>query len=303
MKFTAVPNVFIDLSAHAVADASFKATTLPLLGLLDREYGDASIDNETLKPWVRLAQYLSNLNLNASEGTAYKVIFLTRHGFGYHNACMSRVGEEAWNVSVRCCSDGHWLMYDQRHWSHLDDDGEHSLRDAHLHPEGIKQAEELGRVWAAAVADDLVPCPATVYTSPLARALETTRLVFAPTFKLQERELRPVVKEALRERLTDHTCDQRSRRKWIVETYPNYVIEQGFSEEDELWAADKYETDAEHVSRKQAALEDIFEGDKHLFIAITCHDMAIGAILAVLGLARFKVREGSTIAMLVKAET
>lgn len=148
----------------------------------------------------------------------------------------------------------------------------------------------------------MVPLPGTVYTSPLARCLETTRLVFSDAFKQKGIPLTPIVKELLRERLTDHTCDRRSSRAWIAEHYPNYVIEPGFTEKDELWRSDRWETDAEHTARKQRVLEDIFSTDDQAFLALTVHSYALSAIFEAVGAPMFRVREGTTIAMLVKAE-
>lgn len=190
----------------------------------------------------------------------------------------------------------------QNHWSHLDGDGEIVWADSQLIAEGVEQAKRLGQFWSDSVVNDGIPLPETIYTSPLARCLETTRLVFANVVSEQGREFHPTVKELLRERLTDHTCDRRSSLSWIKEHYPDYVVEPGFSEEDKLWSSSKWETVEEHVARKQQLLEDIFETDKSAFVALMTHSYAISAILRAVGLQEFRVREGSSIALLVKAE-
>ncbi|KAK9441675.1 hypothetical protein VB005_06317 [Metarhizium brunneum] len=147
-----------------------------------------------------------------------------------------------------------------------------------------------------------MPLPGSIYTSPLARCLETTRLVFAKVFQEQGAKFQPMVKELLRERLTDHTCDRRSSRSWIETNYTDYFVEPGFSEEDKLWTGGHWETMDEHAARKQQVLEEIFTTDEHLFVALTTHSYAISAILRTVGLFEFRVREGSTIALFVKAE-
>lgn len=190
----------------------------------------------------------------------------------------------------------------QSHWSHLDGDGKLTWADSHLNEEGIEQARTLSRAWLDAVNNDGVPAPETIYTSPLARCLETTRLVFENLMRERGQTFRPVVKESLRERLTDHTCDRRSSRTWITEHYPDYIIDPDFTEEDELWRADRRETHEEHQARKQQLLEDIFGSDENTFIALTTHSYAISAILGVLEMRQFRVREGSSFAVLVKAE-
>jgi broad specificity phosphatase PhoE len=126
--------------------------------------------------------------------------------------------------------------------------------------------------------------------------------VFAKVFEEQGAQFRPVIKELLRELLTDHTCDRRSTRSWIEENYPDYEVEQGFSEEDKLWTGGRWETFDEHTARKQQVLEDIFSTNQNAFVGLTAHSYAISAILRAVGLPEFRVREGSSIALLVRAE-
>jgi hypothetical protein len=80
------------------------------------------------------------------------------------------------------------------------------------------------------------------------------------------------------------------------------VIESGFSEEDKLWTGESWETMAEHTARKQRVLEEIFSTDDNAFVGLTVHSYAISAILRAVGLTEFRVREGSSFALLVKAE-
>lgn len=114
-----------------------------------------------------------------------------------------------------------------------------------------------------------------------------------------------MIKEALRERWTMHTCDKRRTRTWIVENWGGergFVVEDGFPEEDQLCKVERKETDEEHVERKQAALEDIFESDANAFVSLMVHSYAVRAILAVCKARDFRVSQGSSIAILVKGE-
>ncbi len=147
-----------------------------------------------------------------------------------------------------------------------------------------------------------MPLPGTLYTSPLARCLETTKLVYAPIMAKHGRSFQPLVKELLRERLTDHTCDKRSTRQWITENYPAYVLDEDFEMEDTLWRADRSETNEEHVARKRQLLEDVFTNDKSTFVSLTTHSYAISAILEVVEAPHFRVSEGAMFPLLVKAE-
>lgn len=178
--------------------------------------------------------------------------------------------------------------------------------DAHLVEKGIQQVTELGLLWKTAVGEQKVPVPGTLYTSPLTRCLQTTRLVFGGVVGDGARSTfddlsRPIIKENLRERMTDHTCDRRSLRTWIADSYPDYLIEAGFAERDELWRADRWEPFEEHVARKQAVLEDIFATDENHVVSLTVHTMAIVAILDAVGAPHFRVREGTTVPLVVKA--
>jgi hypothetical protein len=49
-------------------------------------------------------------------------------------------------------------------------------------------------------------------------------------------------------------------------------------------------------------LEDIFSTDEIAFIGLTVHSYAVSAISRAVGLPKFRVREGSSIALLVKGE-
>ncbi|KAK4102360.1 hypothetical protein N658DRAFT_495710 [Parathielavia hyrcaniae] len=173
--------------------------------------------------------------------------------------------------------------------------------DARLTEDGSRLARHLGNLWVEWDAMG-VPLPETLYTSPLARRLETTMLVYEPVMAKHGRSLRPVVKELLRERLTNHTCDKRSSRSWIAETYPEYVLERELEMVDTLWKKDRYETNDEHVARKRRLLEDVFANDKSTFVSLTTHSYAISAILEVVGAPHFRVSERAINPLLIKAE-
>ncbi|OGM51024.1 hypothetical protein ABOM_000256 [Aspergillus bombycis] len=288
-KFKLIPEFFVNYHEIARQSPGSKVTTQPSLGLIDQPYStptNTQPDAEPKKPWERFAEYINQLNAESPDSVTYKVIYLTRHGLGIHNAFEAKVGREAWN----------------NYWSHLDGDGTISWVDAKLTEAGIQQAEALSQFWTDAVTMEKVPLPEALYTSPLARCLETTRLVFSQPMEQSGEQFQPVVKELLRERLTDHTCDKRSTRTWIAGHHPSYLIEPGFSEEDLLWSPDRWESVEEHVARKQKVLEELFAEDSSSFISLTVHSYAISAILRACGHEEFRVREGSTIALLVRGD-
>lgn len=65
-------------------------------GLINQTYPGSATGNTT--QWQRFAQVVDSLNANAELNTAYKVLFMGRHGEGFHNAAESYYGTPAWNV-------------------------------------------------------------------------------------------------------------------------------------------------------------------------------------------------------------
>lgn len=58
-----------------------------------------------------------------------------------------------------------------------------------------------------------------------------------------------------------HTCDKRSPRTYITEMFPQFEIEAGFTEADELWRSGDRETEQELTARLGEALDEIFRED------------------------------------------
>ncbi|EEY16612.1 phosphoglycerate mutase family protein [Verticillium alfalfae VaMs.102] len=88
-RFTILPDYFVDYEQVAAQDPSGKATTQPNLGILDREYPEIEIPGT---PWERLVTNVTRLNAESKGDVKYKVLFLTRHGLGYHNVQQAKVG-------------------------------------------------------------------------------------------------------------------------------------------------------------------------------------------------------------------
>jgi broad specificity phosphatase PhoE len=176
--------------------------------------------------------------------------------------------------------------------------------DSFLAEEGIQQAHQLSALWSDLVDTHNAPLPQSHYVSPLARCLQTSSFVFKPLMASHDAEFSPLVKENLRERWTMHTCDKRRPRSWIEENWADkgYRIEDGFQEDDQLGRSERAETNAEHMQRKQKALEDIFDTDQGQFLSLTIHSIAIRTIFTLCGAPPYRVREGSSVGLLVKGE-
>ena len=99
--FQVVPGVFLDFSTIQHSYPGDRVPTQPDFGLLPRAYPSDHHRDDKRKPWERLAAYVRSLNEDSPDGTAYKVLFLTRHGFGVHNKKHDEVGTEAWDVRAR----------------------------------------------------------------------------------------------------------------------------------------------------------------------------------------------------------
>ena len=74
-------------------------------GLINRSYpADALYDpNHVKTQWQRFANQIFRLNLESPSNIQYKLLFLGRHGEGYHNAAQTYYGTPAWNVSAHTC--------------------------------------------------------------------------------------------------------------------------------------------------------------------------------------------------------
>jgi len=113
------------------------------------------------------------------------------------------------------------------------------------------------------------------------------------------------VKELLRETNGVHSCDRRSRKSVIAQRHPGYEIEEGFTEEDELWDPVYRETDEAHTYRASLLLDDILSrvrSEDGSYISLTAHGGMINAVLRAIRHRQFQVKVGSAIAVLVKAE-
>lgn len=83
---------------------------------------------------------------------------------------------------------------------------------------------------------------------------------------------------------------------------PGWKFEEGFTEKDELWQADKGETSAHQVARSKAVLDDVFTNDGSTWISVTSHSGEIAALLTALNHRAFGLSTGQIIPVLIKAE-
>lgn len=82
-----------------IADADQVASNF---GLIPRSYdSDAEFDPDGRRTqWERFEYQINKLNEESGPDTSYRLLFLGRHGEGYHNVAERRYGREAWDVSI-----------------------------------------------------------------------------------------------------------------------------------------------------------------------------------------------------------
>lgn len=239
--------------------------------------------------WQTLAKRIEELNLEAPVGVSYKVVFLARHGIGWHNVAETKYGTDDWN--------------DQ--YSKLDGaDGLHWV-DARLTPEGEEQAKSVAAHWARQHRSLGMPVPESFYCSPLIRCLQTARTTHAgPEWGPDgSNRYRPVIKEKLRETYGVHTCDRRSPKRAIQVRFPECVFEDGFSELDLLWSAEERETPEQQDLRLRECLDEIFATDNNTWISVTAHSGTSRAIMKILEFPReWRLKPGEMVPIAVEAQ-
>ncbi|KAI4844605.1 phosphoglycerate mutase family protein [Aureobasidium sp. EXF-8845] len=282
--FSILINIFKQALADTDADTFDYAKEN--FGLIQQSYpSDASFEDvDEATPWQRLEHYIRELNKNAENGVEYKVLYLGRHGQGYHNAAETRYGTKLW--------DSYWAKQEGDEYAHW--------ADSHLTPLGEQQALDVHAFWTSALTQAKVPAPETYYTSPFYRCLQTSWLSFHNLSLPEDKPFTPIVKELLRETNGVHTCDRRGPSSIIRKDFPSYTLEPGLPETDVSWTPGYREKPAEHILREHLCLEEIWEGDEKQFLSVTAHSGTIAAVLGAVGHRRFALPTGGVIPIAVK---
>lgn len=241
-----------------------------------------------LKPWEEMLTDLRKLNKDAEgSGVVHKVLFLGRHGQGYHNLANLKYGEKAWN----------------EHWLKTYGDGEIVWApDPELTELGNAQAKDNYHQFKIELADGL-QVPSKWYSSPFRRSVDTLIGTWGEIVDLKD--VRPLIKEDLRETIGVHLCDKRSSKSVIADKYVDrgFTIEEGFEEEDVYFKNDYREKVWEQALRQNKAFQYIFENTSadDDIISVTSHSGSIRTQLMVLGHRPFAIGTGGIIPVFVKA--
>ncbi|OCK75126.1 phosphoglycerate mutase-like protein [Lepidopterella palustris CBS 459.81] len=291
IKYTTIKGYFLQ-SEDSTDSSTFNFKTNNF-GLINRSYEtDGSGDAEVRKTqWQRFVRYVEYVNEESGEGVWFKVLFMGRHGQGWHNVAEDKYGTPAWDC----------------YWSKLDGADGITWADADLTELGEKQAEGVSEFWKShlTVEGGGIPVPQSYYLSPLTRAIRTAEITFAGLELPESAPFKPVVKELLREAIGVHTCDRRSTATHILGAFSSSLaltLEPHFSETDPLWTADLREPDSALKVRMATLLDDVFTHDDSAFVSFTSHSGAIGMLLEALGHRKWNLQTGEIIPVFVRAE-
>ncbi|KZM27373.1 putative phosphoglycerate mutase pmu1 [Ascochyta rabiei] len=297
-RYTVQKGIFLQ-SEESTDDAEFDFKKQHF-GLIPRTYPSASPSTSTSTStspstpatpateetqWRRFTSHLHSLLSTAAPDEHFKLVFLARHGEGWHNVAEAKYGTSAWDQQYACLDGADGLT-----WA-----------DAHLTPTGQQQALAVHDLWA----DELprgIPAPETFYVSPLTRTLQTADRSFANLSLPHPRRYVPRVHEGLREALGVHTCDRRSSRSDIAIAFPHAVFEDGFADEDGLWEAEHREPRAARRYRLASFLDHVVASDDGVVWSFTSHSGAIASLLEAVGHRAFRLETGGVIPVLLKAE-
>lgn len=286
VKLSTVTGYFLQDDLHTEPKGFDYSTTN--FGLKDRKYNtDSDFDPKREKTqWQRFERQVDQLNHDGGSKTQYKLLFMGRHGEGYHNVAEAFYGTKAWDC----------------YWSLQDGNSTSTWSDALLTPAGEAQAIKAHDFWSSQIAQQKIPTPQSYYASPLLRCLATASLTFSGLRLPEDRPFTPLIKEFFREANGAHTCDRRSSKSVIAAKFPTWNFEPGFEEEDVLWKADLRESNAAQDQRAHAVLTDVLSSDKNTWISISSHSGQIASSLRVLGHREFGLGTGQVIPILVKVE-
>lgn len=240
-------------------------------GLINRTYSyDSESPNGPKSPkddketqWQRLARYIKALNKEAPKNERYVLLFMARHGEGFHNAAESYFGTPAWNC----------------YWAPRDGNSTVTWADAKLTEVGIQQALKVKDFWNHLIKDEKITPPEVYYSSPMDRCLDTARLTWEGVKLPPKSKFKPIVKELLREGISAHTCNRRSTKSYIKKNYPEFKFEKGFPEEDPYWTEFEAEPSENQDARSKVVLDDIFTSDDSTYVSISSHSGEISSLL------------------------
>lgn len=230
--------------------------------------------------WEEIRSKVHELNAKSNENTCYKVLFLARHGQGWHNIASAKYLAQEWHDK----------------WRFLGYDGEITWGpDPHLTELGVKQAQENRDAWGHQLQMN-APIPTVHFVSPLQRSCRTLE----ETWRGIEISP-PIVSELVRETIGLHLCHKRSKKLEIQNRFPSFTFEDNFTEKDQLFDSfQRREEYYEQFLRANRFLQNLFDTFKDEYVSITSHAGMIRAFITVVGHRKFTVPTGGMVPVVVK---
>lgn len=236
--------------------------------------------------WQHLIDEVTELNKNSPPTEQYKVLFLARHGQGWHNHAIHMYGQKDWNEIY-----GKQLTNGEIVWG----------PDPYLTPLGENQAKDNNAAWKKQLAKG-APMPQAFYCSPFTRSIQT---LVGTWDGITDYHFE--IKEDVRETMGLHYCDQRVSKSEIEKRHAgvSFHFEPGFEEEDVYFQDDYRETTAEQAYRAHRFLNFLYEKDfeaeePHQFVNVTSHSGTIRCFIMALGHRDFAIGTGGMIPVVVK---
>ncbi|KAF2672311.1 phosphoglycerate mutase family protein [Microthyrium microscopicum] len=255
------------------------------LGLLKRSYETDQIHDPTSSTaeWDRFAYYVQHLNQISGSSEQYKVLYLGRHGEGYHNIAPKLFDQECF----RC------------YWQTQEGSGNITWADASLTLTGVQQAERARDFWTTATDMDKIPAPEKFYSSSLARCLQTSNITFAGLPALGSKKI--IVDERIREIMDGCSCNWRRAKSELQPLFPLHSYPADMPEQDAMYKPGMSESEQAFTVRVTDFLNSVWQSSE-TYVSVTAHAGTIHAILRIAGHPNpnFPMATGQVIPILVK---
>ncbi|VEU21938.1 DEKNAAC102895 [Brettanomyces naardenensis] len=252
--------------------------------------------------WDGLKSRLSQLNRDSEPSESYKLIFFARHGQGNHNRIVDLYGADMWNQKFAVMTSTILPSGEKITWA----------PDPDLTEKGRAQAEETHEAIVREIKRGL-PLPSKLFCSPLRRAATTQMITWRgltlcreeddESLLLTGKRQHPIFKESLRETIGRNLCDKRKSKADIASHFVpwGFKFEEGFREEDPLFANDSRESMIEQSLRADSFLQELFEENPDdEVIYTTSHAAEIRAFINATGHRLFSIPTAGIIPMVIK---
>ncbi|KAK6526318.1 hypothetical protein TWF694_004917 [Orbilia ellipsospora] len=258
-----------------------------------KNFGLMLFNDKDEPDWKAFTDRVAELNANAAPDETYKVLYLARHGQGYHNLAIEKYGHPKWEREIGMLREYEGLQLGP---------------DPDLTDTGKKEALGVNKIWKTQISKYMLSeagaLPQKFYASPFTRALQTLEVTWHDIVLNLPDAPKVHVKEGLRETIGRHYCDYRGDMRDIRKAFPWVETEEGMKDEDTIWteAREDGRVGGSMDWRVRDALDDIFINDGETFISITAHSGCLGCVMRVTGHRFFALETSRMVPLVVKAK-